>query len=185
MGAPVSTVVNPVTKQHHKCAYWANESGGSTASMFLLWLKSQFRDTTDENGMPLGHYGPLFKVSRYNPVVVLLDGHCSHWSLEVLEYCVANGIHLVLRPPHTSHVSQGEDVINFLRLKSGIWRVCCEKLVIRAMSVIRGASGTPEAVSLSNADLMECIKGPGHGRKLFQTATVSRHDGSQDWHPSP
>ncbi len=95
---------------------------------------------------------------KEDPVVILLDGHGSHWSLEVLEYCVENGIHLVLRLPHSLHVSQGEDVINFLKLKNSIWRVCSKKLAISAMSVLRGAVGTPDAVSLSNADLMECVK---------------------------
>ncbi len=95
---------------------------------------------------------------KEDPVVILLDGHSSHWSLEVLEYCVENRIHLVLRPPHTLHISQGEDVINFLKLKNSIWRLCSKKLAISTMSVLRCAGGTQDAVSLSNANLMECVK---------------------------
>lgn len=37
----------------------------------------------------------------------------SHFTLELLEYCRAIGLHIVLRPPHTTHILQGEDVVHF------------------------------------------------------------------------
>ena len=48
---------------------------------------------------------------------MICDGHGSHFTLEVLDFCRANGIVLILRPPHTSHVTQCEDIINFRILK--------------------------------------------------------------------
>ena len=160
VGAPVSTWINLTSHLNHTCACDWNESGGSTAEVFLNWLKCQFGDLEGPDGQPLLHDGPLFKASKEDPVVVLLDGHGSHWSKPVLEYCIEGGIHLVLRPPHTSHVSQGEDVINFRKLKHKIRVACGELLAIRAFSVLRGDSGRPDNVVLTNKDLMECVKVP-------------------------
>ena len=49
--------------------------------------------------------------------MVICDGHGSHFTLEALKFCRANGIVLILRPPHTSHVLQCEDLLNFNLLK--------------------------------------------------------------------
>ena len=38
-------------------------------------------------------------------------------TLELLHYCRARGLHIVLRPPHTTHVLQGEDVQYFTIFK--------------------------------------------------------------------
>ena len=38
-------------------------------------------------------------------------------TLELLHYCRARGLHIVLRPPHTTHVLQGEDVQHFAIFK--------------------------------------------------------------------
>ena len=45
------------------------------------------------------------------------DGHGSHFTLELLTYCRSVGIHIVLRPPHTTHILQGEDVVHFAVFK--------------------------------------------------------------------
>jgi hypothetical protein len=57
-------------------------------------------------------------------------------------------------------VSQGEDVINFSVLKAGIRRSVGELTAVRAMSVLRGVHGAPASVSIGNAELMQCVKGP-------------------------
>jgi hypothetical protein len=49
--------------------------------------------------------------------VVLCDGHSSHLTLDVLVDAHKRGIHIVCRPPHTSHKSQPEDVVNFAVFK--------------------------------------------------------------------
>jgi hypothetical protein len=41
----------------------------------------------------------------------------------------------------TSHISQGEDEINFLCFKQEVSKACGEKLVICAFAVMRGGDG--------------------------------------------
>ena len=51
---------------------------------------------------------PLYPdLSETNPIVLICDGHSSHFTIDVLNLMIANHIHLILRPPHTSQVSQG------------------------------------------------------------------------------
>jgi hypothetical protein len=46
-----------------------------------------------------------------------MDGHGSHFTLELLVYCRSIGLVVVLRPPHTTHILQGEDVVHFAMFK--------------------------------------------------------------------
>jgi len=39
-------------------------------------------------------------------VVVLLDGYGDHWSIDLINWCLANGVWLALRLPHNSHKTQ-------------------------------------------------------------------------------
>ena len=39
--------------------------------------------------------------------VLLMDGHSSHYSADLLEYCVANNIEVLCYPPHCTHALQG------------------------------------------------------------------------------
>ena len=59
-------------------------------------------------------------ISAEKPIVILCDGHGSHLTLDLINFCRANHIRIVLRVPHTSHLTQGEDVCNFAVLKSQI-----------------------------------------------------------------
>ena len=51
----------------------------------------------------LKHCGPQ------RPQVLILDGHSSHESLAILENALANDIHILSLPPHTTHVLQPLD----------------------------------------------------------------------------
>lgn len=51
-------------------------------------------------------------------VILILDGHATHTSLEVVDLCESLGIELVLMPPHTSHALQPLDVSFFKPLKA-------------------------------------------------------------------
>ena len=50
-----------------------------------------------------------------------MDGHSSHYSADLLEYCVANNIEVLGYPPHCTHALQGLDVVCFAKMKS-IWK---------------------------------------------------------------
>src|SRR5215472_980586 len=49
--------------------------------------------------------------------VLLMDGHSSHYSLELLDYAQANDICILGYPPHCTHVLQGLDVVCFAKMK--------------------------------------------------------------------
>ncbi|CAK1588229.1 unnamed protein product [Parnassius mnemosyne] len=47
--------------------------------------------------------------TKENPVLLLMDGHCSHKTLAVINFCRENHIHLMSSPPHTTHKLQPLD----------------------------------------------------------------------------
>ncbi len=102
----------------------------------------------------------LFSLSKQDPVILVVDGHGSHFMVEVLEFCIKNSIHLVLSPPHTSHVSQGEDVIIFKALKK---LLCCavgQRLSSKVLETLQGGRIQVQACTLMNHELMDCIRTP-------------------------
>lgn len=52
---------------------------------------------------------------------LLLDNHSSHYSLDLLDEAVRNGVEIFGYPPHCTHALQGLDVVCFAKLKSA-WR---------------------------------------------------------------
>lgn len=54
---------------------------------------------------------------KEQPILILLDNHASHCSLESIIYCRDNGIILLSFPPHTSHRLQPLDVSVFAPFK--------------------------------------------------------------------
>ena len=57
------------------------------------------------------------EVSPTDPIVVYMDGFGDHMTFEMIEYGFKHGIQVALRPPHTSHLTQTEDLLNFPVLK--------------------------------------------------------------------
>ena len=53
------------------------------------------------------------RLSQDNVLVLLCDGHGSHLTWQFIEYAKAHHIMVLLRPPHTTQVLQGEDVHGF------------------------------------------------------------------------
>jgi len=53
--------------------------------------------------------------------VLLMDGHSSHYTLELLEFARANNIIILGYPPHCTHALQGLDVVCFARMKEA-WK---------------------------------------------------------------
>lgn len=49
--------------------------------------------------------------------LLLVDGHCSHYTVEFLRHARENNIHILCYPSHTTHVYQGLDVALFAPLK--------------------------------------------------------------------
>jgi hypothetical protein len=53
--------------------------------------------------------------------VLLLDGHSSHYTLDLVQYARANNITLLAYPPHCMHALQGLDVACFAKMKAA-WK---------------------------------------------------------------
>jgi hypothetical protein len=50
--------------------------------------------------------------------VLLMDGHSSHYTADLLEYCLQNNIEVIGYPPHCTHALQGLDVVCFAKMKT-------------------------------------------------------------------
>ena len=81
-----------------------------------------------------------------------MDGHGSHFTLELLRYCRSVGIHIVLRPPHTTHILQGEDVVHFAVFKAKYHQT---KLLALGQKIFVNKS-----CKLTAADLLQVAKKP-------------------------
>lgn len=108
-GAPVGTIGG------------ANSSGWSNEVLFLQFL---------------GHFKRHTQSSGDNPVLLLLDNHESHISVDAIEFCRNNGIYLVTFHPHTSHKIQPLDRTVFGPLKTYYNAACSEWMATHAAQPI-------------------------------------------------
>jgi hypothetical protein len=101
-----STKTDPSTNLPYEGRYASNENGGATNDMFLVYLKHLC-----EPGGMLSH------CTAERRGLLIVDGHGSHFTWASLKYLKDHHIELILRPPHTTHWLQGEDLIGFALLK--------------------------------------------------------------------
>ena len=78
-----------------------SDSGWIDSELFLAWLNKIF---------------VKFCVPE-RPIMLLIDGHASHITIEAIDFCQANNIILFCLPPHTTHALQPLDVAVFKSLK--------------------------------------------------------------------
>lgn len=81
-----------------------NAKGSITNENIVTWVEMNL----------VKHWDDL---SPKNPVVLICDGVGPHVSNEFIYRCKEKGIEVILRPPHTSHVTQNEDIVHFGLLK--------------------------------------------------------------------
>lgn len=74
--------------------------------------------------MWLKHFQSKVCSSIENPILLILDNHCSHISLPIYEFCKNHGIVMVSIPPHTSHKLQPLDLTLFGPLKNAYSKQC-------------------------------------------------------------
>ncbi|XP_037040649.1 tigger transposable element-derived protein 6-like [Bradysia coprophila] len=89
--------------------YKAHKSGWITEELFVEWL-AHFKDKTN--------------ASCANPVLLILDNHSTHCSVEAFDFCVDNGIVMLSIPPHTSHRLQPLDLTIFGPLSTAFNDAC-------------------------------------------------------------
>lgn len=83
----------------------STSSGWTNNEVGLAWLIQVFDRCTKAK-------------SLNRPRMLLLDGHGSHVTLDFIEYCTQNRIHLLVLPPHSTHTLQPLDVVMFKPLAS-------------------------------------------------------------------
>ena len=82
--------------------YGKSESGWIDSELFIVWMKKVFRR----------YHG------SQRPVLLFVDGHASHITIDVIDLARKNQIILFCLPPHTTHALQPLDVSVFKSLKS-------------------------------------------------------------------
>jgi hypothetical protein len=85
-----------------------SESGWMRSDTFYEYIANGLNKWLDEN-----------KVTR--PILLLVDGHKSHLSVELSQFCHERGIILYALPPNTTHIMQPADVSVFKPLKTN-WK---------------------------------------------------------------
>ena len=88
--------------------YMETDSGWSNSAVFERWI--------------LNHFLPLAPSVR--PLLLLLDGHSSHYNPVVVEKAVDSGVILLSLPPNTTHLLQPLDRCAFSSLKKSWSRQC-------------------------------------------------------------
>lgn len=88
--------------------YGVSESGWMQGSNFLSWFKKLFIPAVSH-------------LLKTGPVVLFVDGHHSHITVDLIAYAREKGVHLYCLPPNCTHVLQPLDVGTFGPVKSE-WR---------------------------------------------------------------
>lgn len=86
-----------------------NPSGWMTEEIFLSWMQ---------------HFQRHTRCTKNDKVILLLDNHASHISLNVVHYAKEHGIEMVSFPPHCSHKLQPLDRTVYGPLKAAYRRSC-------------------------------------------------------------
>ena len=106
-GAPSGTV------------FQCSDSGWVNTELFIQWFKFF-----------------LNVIPPARPVLLLLDGHASHVSIDVIEVAHANDVHMLCLPAHTTHLLQPLDVGVFKSLKAHYYKACKQYIVANPGRVV-------------------------------------------------
>ncbi len=99
------------TKGEVPCTlYGMSDKGWTDMELFSYWMKDLF----------------LPSIPPARPVLLLVDGHSSHYEPETIRYAASQDVVVLCLPPHTTHVSQPLDVSFFKPLKS-YWSEVCHR----------------------------------------------------------
>lgn len=93
-----------------------SDSGWINESLFVDWLH---------------HFITYAKPSKKDPVLLILDNHESHISLDAFSLCREHGIIMLSLPPHTSHRLQPLDLTYFGPIKTAYNQECENRMAER------------------------------------------------------
>lgn len=86
-----------------------NSSGCVDEEMHLMWLK---------------HFAEMVNPTRSDPVLLILNTHNGHASVDAYEFCKDNHIHILTLPPHAAFQMQPLSATVFVPLKRAYYREC-------------------------------------------------------------
>ncbi|KAJ3499049.1 hypothetical protein NLJ89_g10141 [Agrocybe chaxingu] len=86
----------------------ASENGWTNGGLALNWIQKDFDPQTREK-------------ANGETRVLIMDGHSSHYTADLLEYCLANKIEVYGYPPHCTHALQGLNIVCFAKMKE-VWK---------------------------------------------------------------
>ena len=92
--------------------YGCSESGWITTDLFDSWLTDHF----------------LKHAVGARPLLLLLDGHSTHYQPNVVQNAREKGVVMLCLPPHTTHDAQPFDCAVFSPLKAQ-WRAVCHQFL--------------------------------------------------------
>ena len=92
--------------------YGMSNKGWVDSELFRGWLTDHFLQ---------------FSVAA-RPLLLILDGHSSHYQPELVPYAKEKDVILFCLPPHTTHESQPLDISVFKPLKQN-WQIACHKFM--------------------------------------------------------
>lgn len=75
--------------------FHAQDSGWMNGEIFLKWMQE---------------FVKFSRPSEQKPVLLIVDGHCSHKDLQVINFARKNHVHMLSLPPHCTHKLQPLDV---------------------------------------------------------------------------
>ena len=100
--------------------FGVSNSGWMEGANFLDWFKKLFLSAVQH-------------LSSKPGVVLFVDGHHSHLTLELIELARERGVHLVCFPPHMTHILQPLDVSVYHPLKQA-WAAVVKKYKLESMA---------------------------------------------------
>ena len=112
--------------------YAKSESGWVDSELFLSWMNKVF----------------LPHAAAQRPLLLIIDGHKSHMTLDLVDVARANDVILFCLPPHTTHALQPLDVSVFKSLKDNFYKS------VRALSFVK------KNFTVSKRDFASVVKGP-------------------------
>lgn len=90
--------------------YGLSKKGWMNSELFYLWFSNHF----------------LRYVPPSRPIILLLDGHSSHYCPEFIKLAAEEGVVVFVLPPNTTHITQPLDKCCFSPLKMA-WRQVCHE----------------------------------------------------------
>ena len=99
--------------------YGCSDSGWMEGGNFYSWFKKLF--------VPA-----VAHLLRTGPVILFVDGHHSHLTLELVRHAKSQGVHIFCLPPHVTHVIQPLDVGVYGTVKKE-WRVILKEHKLKTL----------------------------------------------------